>query len=123
MAGIILLWFKDIARYKFGASDERFMHLRVNQLLMWKAIQLAQDRCCQRFDFGRANCANSGLAQYKNRWGTQKIPLHCLRMPNAQKCKALIESSNGHVLLKKIMMRTPEFVISMSGELLYKHLA
>lgn len=39
VAGIIVLWFKDVAYYKFGASDDKFFRSRVNQLLMWKAIR------------------------------------------------------------------------------------
>ena len=34
---------KGIACYKFGASDERFEHLRANQLLMWHADLLRRE--------------------------------------------------------------------------------
>jgi hypothetical protein len=123
VAGIIVLWFKGIARYKFGASDERFMSLRVNQLLMWEAIQLAQQRGCLTFNLGRANCANKGLAQYKSRWGTHKMPLPYLHLPEVRKCEALIESSSRHAILRKVITRMPELVNRMSSELLYKHFA
>jgi lipid II:glycine glycyltransferase (peptidoglycan interpeptide bridge formation enzyme) len=123
VAGIIVVWFKGIASYKFGASDERFMHHRANQLLMWHAIRLAQERGCRMFDFGRANCANKGLAQYKSRWGTVKVPFHYLQLPTLKKSEALIESSSRHSTLKKIIARTPKLVNRMSSELLYKHLA
>lgn len=123
VAGIILLWFKDIACYKFGASDKRFMHLRVNQLLMWEAVQLAQERGCLTFNFGRANCANKGLAQYKSRWGTQKMPLPHLQLPKIRKSESLIESSNRHAILRKIIARMPELINRMSSELFYKHFA
>ena len=123
VSGIIVLWFKGIARYKFGASDERFMHLRANQLLMREAIQLAQRRGCLTFNFGRANCANKGLAQYKSRWGTEKMPLPYLQVPKVRKSETLIESSNSHAILRKVITRMPELVNRMSGVLLYKHFA
>ena len=123
VAGIILLWFKDIAYYKFGASDEKFLRSRVNQLLMWKAIRMAQQRGCRTFDFGRANCTNQGLARYKTRWGTRNMSLHYLNVPNVRKSGVLMESSSRHTILKKIITRMPVLVNRMSGQLLYKHFA
>ncbi len=123
VAGIIILWFKNTAYYKFGASDERFLRLRVNQLLMWKAIQMAQERGCQTFDFGRSRSTNNGLAQYKSRWGTQKIALHYLNIPKVRKCEALIESSSIQATLSRIITRMPKLFNRMTGELLYKHFA
>ncbi len=123
IGGIVVLWFKDIAYFKFGASDYEFLHLRANQLLMWKAIQLAQERGCRIFDFGRTNCVNKGLAQYKTRWGTRKMALHYFIIPNVRKSEALIESSSRHAISRKVITRMPELVNRMSGELLYKHFA
>lgn len=123
VSGIILLWFKDTAYYKFGASDGSFLRSRVNQLLMWRAIQLALDRGCKVFDFGHANSANPGLAQYKSRWGTQKRPLRYLCIPGGQKPSILTQSSQSHRLLKAALKHFPAPLIRISGELFYKHLA
>jgi lipid II:glycine glycyltransferase (peptidoglycan interpeptide bridge formation enzyme) len=42
LAGMIVLFCKGVAYYKFGASDNRLHPLRGNQLLMWAAIRHAQ---------------------------------------------------------------------------------
>jgi lipid II:glycine glycyltransferase (peptidoglycan interpeptide bridge formation enzyme) len=123
VAGIIVLWFKGIARYKFGASDDRFSHLRANQLLMWKAIQSACQNRCKVFDFGRTSTVNQGLAMYKARWGTMREPLYYLRIPISGGNRILNESSNVHAVLKKVMARMPTLVIRLSGDFLYKYLA
>jgi hypothetical protein len=123
LAGIITLCFKGTSYYKFGASDEGYLHLRGNQLLLWQAIRQAKDKGCTSFDLGRASAVNKGLNQYKGRWGTQPIPLHYLRTPKGRKLSVLTEASGQHELLKSMMKLMPSSVIRMSGALFYKHFA
>jgi lipid II:glycine glycyltransferase (peptidoglycan interpeptide bridge formation enzyme) len=123
IASIIVLWFKGMGHYKYGASDDGFLHLRANQLLLWEAIRQAQEKGCSCFDLGRASVANKELNQYKGRWGTIKAPLYYLRAPQGQKVGALMESSKEHAFVKGMMKRMPVPLIRMSGELFYKHFA
>ncbi len=123
VAGMVVLWFNGIAYYKFGASDENFLSLRANQLLMWETIQLAEQKGCQIVDFGRTSVANKGLIQYKSRWGTRQLAVHHLRLPNEQRCDLLNESSYKHTMIKRVMARMPVFVLRVIGELCYRHFA
>jgi len=123
VGGVIVLWFKGMAYYKFGASDKNFIQLRGNQLLMWEAILLAQKKGCHTFEFGRTSSANEGLSRYKDRWGARKVLFSSFLLPMNRKSKILIESSSRHAILKNVITRMPELVNRMSGELLYKHLA
>jgi len=123
IAGIIMVWFMDTAYFQFGASNHNFVHLRANQLLMWAAIQLAEEKGCKRFDFGRTSRANRGLMQYKGHWGTKEVPLNYFRLPTNRKCWAIEEASNKHIFVKKLIRLMPTIGIRISGELLYKHFA
>lgn len=123
VAGIIVLWFKNTAYYKFGASEENFQYLRANQLLMWRAIELARARGCATFDFGRTSLANEGLCAYKERWGSERLPLYYARFPLDKKPRILAEASGRHARLKKILRGMPPPLIRLGGELFYRHLA
>lgn len=123
IAGIIMMWFRDIAYFQFGASNHNFIHLRGNQWLMWEAIQQAHKRGCKRFDFGRTSSANRGLMQYKSRWGTRELPLNYLLLPVDRKHWVLKEASKGHLIIKKLISLMPAKAIRIGGELLYKHFA
>jgi hypothetical protein len=123
VAGIILLWMNKTAHYKFGASDSKFLHFRVNQWLMWEAIKQAKKKGCKRFDFGRASVDNNGLSKYKSRWGTQNSPLDYCQMPIDQKNSILLEGIRQHKILKKLIMRMPKIGLRVGGEIFYKHLA
>ena len=118
IAGIILCWFKDIAYYKFSASDDKFLNLRANQLLIWTAIRLAQQHSCKIFNF-----VNEGLSKYKSRWGAQETSLSYLQIPNGKKSETLTESSRKHAFIRKMLSMMPLSIIRLTGKLLYNHLA
>lgn len=122
IAAVILLWHNKTAYYKFGASDDRFQNQRANQLLMWEAIQIAHNRNCKCFDFGRTSITNRGLEKYKSRWGTKKHPLDYFQLPPSKKAGMLTETTALHSHLKRMMVNMPTCINRVGSELLYKHL-
>jgi GNAT acetyltransferase-like protein len=60
--------------YGFGASDPAHLELRPNHVLLWAALQDAAAAGCH-FDLGRAAPEQTGLVEFKRRWGGQAIPL------------------------------------------------
>jgi hypothetical protein len=60
--------------YGFGASDPGQLEHRPNHVLLWTAIQDAIAAGCT-FDLGRVAPEQSGLLEFKRRWGGQAIPL------------------------------------------------
>jgi hypothetical protein len=60
--------------YGFGASDPGQLEHRPNHVLLWAAIQDAIAAGCT-FDLGRVAPEQSGLLEFKRRWGGQAIPL------------------------------------------------
>lgn len=60
------------ASYKFGASDERFQHLRGNNLVMWESIRWLARNGFAELDFGRTSLSNQGLRHFKLGWGASE---------------------------------------------------
>jgi hypothetical protein len=60
--------------YGFGASDPAQLEQRPNHVLLWTAIQDAIAAGCT-FDLGRVAPEQTGLLEFKRRWGGQAIPL------------------------------------------------
>ena len=73
-AAVVLAWNGTMIG-EFIASDEQAWSLRPNNLLVWHAAQVASERGCRWFDFGRTDAANSGLRAYKQSWGAVEEPL------------------------------------------------
>jgi len=75
IAGMILLAIGSTIRYAYGASDERYLNLAPNNLLMWTAIEIGCVQGYQTFDMGRTAQDNEGLIELKRRWGAIQGPL------------------------------------------------
>lgn len=70
IAGAIYLHAGKSVIYKYGASDERYQHVRGNNLVMWRAISAFAREGFTHLDFGRTSLDNPGLRSFKLSWGT-----------------------------------------------------
>lgn len=122
IAGIILLASGKTIRYAYGASDQRYLNLAPNDLLMWTAIKLGCTQGYQTFDMGRTACDNEGLMEFKRRWGASKEPLPYYYHPHMAGLASTSESSWKFRLLTECWKRLPLPVAGSLGSRLYKHL-
>jgi lipid II:glycine glycyltransferase (peptidoglycan interpeptide bridge formation enzyme) len=79
VAGAVFFHIGKRAIYKFGASDNRFQHLRANNLVMWEAIRWYGMHGFDDLDFGRTSLDNEGLRSFKLGWGTQERSIEYVR--------------------------------------------
>jgi hypothetical protein len=70
IAGDVFFHAGGRAVYKYGASDDRWQHLRGSTLVMWVGIQHCLELGCQSLDFGRTSIGQEGLRRFKLGWGT-----------------------------------------------------
>ena len=75
IAAAVFLTFGDTTVYKYGASDERHLGLRPNNLVLAEAIRTACESGHTIFDFGRTDAANAGLAAFKRSFGAAEREL------------------------------------------------
>jgi FemAB-related protein (PEP-CTERM system-associated) len=122
IAGMILLGSDTTIRYAYGASDEHYLHLAPNNLLMWTAIKVACVQGYQTFDMGRTACDNEGLMEFKRRWGAIKELLPYYYYPHIAGLASTSESSWKFRLLTSCWKRVPLAAAGTLGGSLYKHL-
>lgn len=60
--------------YAFGASDGRLLEHRPNHVLLWTVLRHAVSAGVE-FDLGRAAPEQTGLVEFKRRWGGEPMPL------------------------------------------------
>jgi CelD/BcsL family acetyltransferase involved in cellulose biosynthesis len=120
VAAGVFLAFGGTCIYKYGASDERHLDARPNHLLFWEAIRWAMARGCRTFDFGRTDIADTGLREFKSRWGT--VERECAYSVLADRpTRAAV---GGLPLpLRSAIRHGPRFVPRVLGELLYRQTA
>jgi FemAB-related protein (PEP-CTERM system-associated) len=122
IAGIVLLASGNTMMYPYGASDERYLHLAPNNLLVWEAITWCCTNGYQVLDLGRTARDNEGLMEYKRRWGAVQEPLPYYYYPHMTGLAATSERSRKYHLLTACWRRLPLQVAGPLGGYLYKHL-
>ncbi|HJT55481.1 MAG TPA: GNAT family N-acetyltransferase [Ktedonobacteraceae bacterium] len=122
IAGMILLASGTTIRYAYGASDERYLNLAPNNLLLWTAIKQGCSEGYQTFDLGRTARDNEGLMEFKRRWGAIQEPLPYYYYPHMAGLASTAETSRKFRMLTSCWKRLPVQVAGPLGGSLYKHL-
>lgn len=122
IAGMILLASGTTMRYAYGASDEHFLSLAPNNLLLWTAITLGCTQGYETFDLGRTATDNQGLMEFKRRWGAIQEPLPYYYYPAVAGLASTSESSWKYHMLTGSWKKLPVAVAGSLGGYLYKHL-
>jgi hypothetical protein len=94
LAGSIFLMSDNTVSYAFNGSRRKYLSLRPNDVIQWRAINDACMRGFQVFDFGEVAEEHSDLAIFKSKWGAQPTRLHRYYYP------VPIESQVGLTVLK-----------------------
>jgi FemAB-related protein (PEP-CTERM system-associated) len=122
IAGIVLIATGTTVRYAYGASDERYLHLAPNNLLMWSTITWSCEHGYQDLDLGRTARDNKGLMEFKRRWGAVEEPLPYYYYPQRAGLVATSESSQKFRLFTTCWRQLPLAIAGPLGGYLYKHL-
>jgi CelD/BcsL family acetyltransferase involved in cellulose biosynthesis len=126
IAGILFLAWKDTLYYKFNASALDHLAPRPNDLMMWKAIQLAKARGYTHLDFGLSDWDQEGLVRYKRKFASEEKSIVFLRSASAP-AGALPEQQTRALLPQLTDLFTapavPADVTEKAGELLYRYFA
>jgi CelD/BcsL family acetyltransferase involved in cellulose biosynthesis len=123
IAGVVQLKFKDTVYYKFAASDRRRLASKPNHLIIWKMIEDAQREGYRYLDFGRTFTGDSGLMQWKARWGAGRHDFRYVYPADSGGSRFNREGNRANAVLSGILKRMPAFIVRASGELFYRYLA
>jgi hypothetical protein len=110
------------AVYKFGASDERFQHVRGNNLVMWEAIRWLAGHGCTELDFGRTSIANEGLRRYKLSWGATESRINYYKY-DFRTQRFVKERDRASGWYTRLFALLPSPISRWIGALLYSRLA
>ncbi len=118
IAGMVYLGWGKTLIAKYAASREDRFNLRPNNLLFWEGIRWGCLNGFSVFDMGRTEVENTGLRNFKCRWGAVEEPL-CYSILSPQK----VQPSNDKLerMLNAVIQHSPLWVCRVSGELLYRH--
>ena len=118
IAGAVYLYFNRQAIYKYGASLPQYQSLRVNNLVMWRAIQKAQQLDCTQLHLGRTDLHHQSLRRFKLSWSPTETQLYYYSRQRAVRKSATRKVKPGYPLLQRL----PLPLLRLAGTLLYRHM-
>jgi hypothetical protein len=121
VAGSIYFHFGKKAMYKYGASDNTYLHLRANNLVMWEAIKWYCRNGYDNFCFGKTEPENKGLREYKLKWGTEE---KIIKYYKYDLKKDTFVNGKSHVsgVHNMIFNKMPIPLLKLISLMLYKHI-
>ena len=125
IAAMVTLRYKDVLTYKYGASDASFNNLGGMPLLYWESIREAKNFGLRYFDLGRTDLDQPGLIAFKDRWGADPLMVTYSRRTIAGNSEHSFDpnSTSWKVkMAKHLFGHAPTSLLSMAGNLLYKHI-
>ena len=109
------------ALYKFGASDERALEYRPNNIVMWAGIRYLSQSGAKMLHFGRTELENDGLRRFKSGWGAREEMIEYFRFDTARQ-----DWVSGRAGVPRfataVFQRLPLTVNRLIGTVLYPHL-
>jgi CelD/BcsL family acetyltransferase involved in cellulose biosynthesis len=118
ISAAVFLAHGDTIVYKYGASDERHLNLRPNNLLFADAIRRACVAGHTTLDFGRTDTDNTGLAAFKRSWGAVEEELAYTYLADRPPRDG---AGLAHRALAVVIRRGPERTGQAIGTALYRH--
>ncbi len=119
VAAAVFLASGDTVVYKYGASDERFLDLRPNNLLFLEAITRSAEDGRRWLDFGRTDFGHDGLRSFKLGWGAEERPLAYTYFGEDGRADPPGRATK---LLATAIRRGPPWVGRGVGAALYRHI-
>ena len=122
IAASVYFYLGDRAIYKYGASDEKFQHLRGSNLVMWEAIKWHWKRGAKKLHLGRTSMANEGLRRFKLGWGASEDKIEYFKYDFLRE-NFVTDSDKVFGWHNRIFQSLPGFVSQLTGKMLYRHWA
>ncbi len=122
IAGIVLFKFKNVVSYEIGASIPKYLPVRPNHLLLWRAIEMACSTGYHYFDFGKTPPENQGLMEFKRRWGTKMYDIPYFYYPEIKGMMSFEQNDLKHKFIRSLMRHMPLTLAKVMGKIAYHHL-
>jgi hypothetical protein len=121
IAGGVMERFKGSVLYGYGAADPSYLHVHPYHALIWKSIEDACRDGYSEYDFGRVSHDNTGLIQFKKRWGTREKKLCYCSFPGSPKPSLADRDSSLYRFGNTVIHRMPMPVYKKFSDIVFSH--
>jgi hypothetical protein len=110
--------------YAFSAARTADLSLRPNDIILWKAINDAQQNGYQIVDLGEVPEGDDSLAQFKSKWGAEQVRLYRYYYPGvSDKDHSSGDADSAPVrMAKEMWRRLPLGLTAWLGDFIFSRL-
>ncbi|MCO5383597.1 MAG: GNAT family N-acetyltransferase [Methanosarcina barkeri] len=121
IGGGIMVYFKDTVLYGYGASNPNYLNLHPYNSFIWKSIEDACVKGYNIYDFGRSSYSNTGLIDFKKRWGTVETKLYYSNYPTKPNSLSENRESTKYKLASRIIGEMPLLMYKQFSDVVFQH--
>ena len=121
IGGGIMMEYNGQVLYGYGAADSCHLKQYPYNAFVWKSIEDALENGCKTFDFGRTSHENSGLIQFKQKWGTERKELVYSYYPGNPTSIGSNRDGRLYHFANMIIQNTPMPMYKVMSNKLFKH--
>lgn len=105
-----------ISKYAAFRREKKFSKLYASYALFWEGIEVGLQKGFENFNLGVTGEANTGLLDFKSRFGAETHPVHFYYYPIRGKIPDFAKYYGEYSLLKKAWRNMPRFLTSPIGQ-------
>jgi lipid II:glycine glycyltransferase (peptidoglycan interpeptide bridge formation enzyme) len=107
-----------ISKYAAYSKSDRFRKSYVSYAMFWEAIRYGIDRGFSTFNMGVTGESNTGLLDFKKRFGSQTRPIQFYYYPIRGHMPDYSQLYGGYHLIKQMWRLTPSFIAKPIGQVI-----
>jgi lipid II:glycine glycyltransferase (peptidoglycan interpeptide bridge formation enzyme) len=121
VAALVVFRHRGVAYAKYEGVDDTYRRVLPVNPMLWRSIQDACAAGDRFYNFGRTAVDNSGLNEFKSRWGTRREPLPYFVHPPRESLSVVKSDSLKYRLFTGAFRRMPLGLSVRMGERLFRH--
>lgn len=121
IGGGVMVYFKDTVLYGYGASNPNYLNLCPYNAFVWKSIEDACVNGYTFYDFGRTSYSNTGLIDFKKRWGTFETKLYYSNYPTKSSSLSENRESTKYKLASRVIGEMPFLMYKQFSSVVFQH--
>ena len=119
IASCMTLIFKDKVFYGYANSDDKYLNLRPNNLILWRVIENSYEKGYKYLDLGATSYKNKGLFFFKSSFNSINVPF-IIYYYTKRDIIHLVDTPLNN-LYKKSIRKTPNFILKKISPFMIKH--
>jgi FemAB-related protein (PEP-CTERM system-associated) len=123
VSGAVLIQWRDRIEVPWAGTLHAVNPMAINMRLYWELLQLAIERQCQAFDFGRST-RNVGTYRFKAQWGAEPVQLswYTRDLTGIDRESAVMDQRSRLDTVVKIWRKLPLSFANRVGPIISPHL-